>query len=774
MSPPGADRRSASPTGPVRLINMHHARTCLRLASRLRAPLHTPLACRPLAAAAGAQRHKSDDISRLFVPVPIQASADDISGVGAELAGKLRKPELLRILNHFYQRPKIRTVALESGLDSYLFHQAYVSFRRYCVEAETLPTDLHITYSDIIRGAGHSDDLIPYFLRHARTIFPHLLCMDDLRKISDLREPANWYPEARAINRRIVFHAGPTNSGKTFHALGSLVNAKSGVYCGPLKLLASEVFEKCNAQGTACDLVTGEERRQVREDGSQADHVACTVEMTSVKTPYEVAVIDEIQMMRDPQRGWAWTRAFLGVAAEEVHVCGEPSALQLVQQLALCTGEQLEVRRYKRLTPLMLEDRPLGGLQNLQPGDCIVCFSKNDIYTVSREIERLGRECAVIYGGLPPGAKLAQARRFNDPEDPCKILVATDAIGMGLNLSIRRVIFNSLIKPMVNEKGEREMDTLSCSQALQIAGRAGRHGTQWNEGFVTTMKAEDLSTLERLLEETPPDLEAAGIHPTAEQIELYAYHLPHATLSNLMDIFVNLSTVDDSLYFLCMTEDFKFLADMIQHVPLPLRARYVFCCSPIDRKIPFICNMFLKFARQQSRNEPVTVEWLCANVGWPFTTPGTILDLVHLEHVFDVLDLYLWLSYRFPDMFPDAEEVRPMQAELDAAIQDGVTSIVRLLNNTSRRGVSSARAREVEDDERFTASKKQQAYLQNATGPPHPQDDRGAAPGVEAGRQKQEARLSNAVEGLEIIPSRKRNPRVVRSPEDTDTEDTDD
>ena len=57
---------------------------------------------------------------------------------------------------------------------------------------------------------------------------------------------------------------------------------------------------------------------------------------------------------------------------------------------------------------------------------------------------------------------------------------------------------------------------------------------------------------------------------------------------------MNLSTVDDSLYFMCQTDSFKFLADMIQHVPLPLRVRYVFCCSPIDRKIPFICNMFLK------------------------------------------------------------------------------------------------------------------------------------------------------------------------------------
>lgn len=62
----------------------------------------------------------------------------------------------------------------------------------------------------------------------------------------------------------------------------------------------------------------------------------------------------------------------------------------------------------------------------------------------------------------------------------------------------------------------------------------------------------------------------------------------------LQDIFVNLCTVDDSLYFMCNIEDFKFLAEMIQHVPLPLRARYVFCCAPINRKMPFVCSMFLK------------------------------------------------------------------------------------------------------------------------------------------------------------------------------------
>lgn len=102
--------------------------------------------------------------------------------------------------------------------------------------------------SDILQGAGHISDMFPYFMRHAKQMFPHLECMDDLKKISDLRTPANWYPDARAITRKIIFHAGPTNSGKTYHALERFITAKSGIYCGPLKLLASEVFNKCNSR----------------------------------------------------------------------------------------------------------------------------------------------------------------------------------------------------------------------------------------------------------------------------------------------------------------------------------------------------------------------------------------------------------------------------------------------------------------------------------------------------------------------------------------------
>uniref|UniRef100_A0A8C7U4M6 RNA helicase n=1 Tax=Oncorhynchus mykiss TaxID=8022 RepID=A0A8C7U4M6_ONCMY len=521
--------------------------------------------------------------------------------------------ELLKMLNKFYKRKEMQKIAADQGLDARLFHQAFISFRKYVLEISMLSADLHIIFNDICCGAGHIDDLYPYFMRHAKQIFPMLDCMEDLRKISDLRVPANWYPEARAIQRKVIFHAGPTNSGKTHHAIQRYLAAKSGVYCGPLKLLAHEIFEKSNNAGVPCDLVTGEERTFVDEEGRQAEHVACTIEMCSVTTPYEVAVIDEIQMIRDISRGWAWTRALLGLCAEEIHVCGEPAAINFVTELMYTTGEEVEVRNYKRLTPFSILDHAVESLDNLRPGDCIVCFSKNDIYSISRQIEIRGLECAVIYGSLPPGTKLSQAKKFNDPEDPCKILVATDAIGMGLNLSIKRIIFNSLVKPNINEKGEKELDTISTSQALQIAGRAGRFSSIFKEGEVTTMHRDDLPILKEILSRNVDAIETAGLHPTAEQIEMFAYHLPDATLSNLIDIFVSLSQVD-GMYFVCNIDDFKFLADMIQHIPLNLRSRYVFCTAPINKKQPFVCTSFLKFARQFSRDEPLTFDWVCRHV----------------------------------------------------------------------------------------------------------------------------------------------------------------
>lgn len=130
----------------------------------------------------------------------------------------------------------------------YIQEKSFASFRKYCFEIDSLPAELYIKLYDIINGAAHPDDLFPYFLNHAREVFPHLSCMNDLKRISDLTNPSTWYPQARDNQRKIIFHAGPTNSGKTYKAMQRFLKAQSGIYCGPLKLLAMEVFQKSNAQ----------------------------------------------------------------------------------------------------------------------------------------------------------------------------------------------------------------------------------------------------------------------------------------------------------------------------------------------------------------------------------------------------------------------------------------------------------------------------------------------------------------------------------------------
>ena len=252
-------------------------------------------------------------------------------------------------------------------------------------------------------------------------------------KLADLRYPVEWYPGARSKQRTIHLHIGPTNSGKTYAALQRLEQAESGVYAGPLRLLAHEVFARLNAKGKSCNLITGDER-QIQDEGSRL--TSCTVEMVSVSNEVDVAVIDEIQMIGDTRRGWAWTRALLGIKAKELHVCGEERVLSLIKELAVAMGNKLEIHKYQRLNPLRTKSTSLRGqLKDLRKGDCVVAFSRILIHNLKRDIERLTKKrVAIIYGSLPPEIRAHQARLFNDLTNDYDILVASDAIGMGLNL----------------------------------------------------------------------------------------------------------------------------------------------------------------------------------------------------------------------------------------------------------------------------------------------------------------------------------------------------
>lgn len=260
------------------------------------------------------------------------------------------------------------------------------------------------------------------------------LNLSEQKSLVDLRYPVEWYPATRMLQRTIHLHVGPTNSGKTYAALKRLEQATSGIFAGPLRLLAHEVYTRLNKKGKACNLITGDER--LVTEGEDAMMSSCTVEMVPLNCEVDVAVIDEIQMIGDEERGWAWTQALLGVKAKELHLCGETRTVPLIRELASAMGDKLEIHHYKRLSPLKTMASSLdGNLKNLRKGDCVVAFSRISIHALKRKIEQsTKKQVAVVYGSLPPETRTQQARLFNDPHNNYDFLVASDAIGMGLNL----------------------------------------------------------------------------------------------------------------------------------------------------------------------------------------------------------------------------------------------------------------------------------------------------------------------------------------------------
>ena len=255
--------------------------------------------------------------------------------------------------------------------------------------------------------------------------------LNDQQRLADLRYPVEWYPATRTIQRKFIMHVGPTNSGKTYQALKRLEQAESGIYAGPLRLLAHEVFTRLNAKGRKSDLVTGDEKNE--QEGASLK--SCTVEMVPLNVDVDVAVIDEIQMIGHRERGWAWTQALLGLKAKEIHLCGEERSVPLVRELVASMGDKLEINTYKRLSPLETSPSLKGRLANLRKGDCVVVFSVVGIHAMKQDIEKATQKrVAIVYGSLPPEIRAQQAKLFNDPENEYDFLVASDAIGMGLNL----------------------------------------------------------------------------------------------------------------------------------------------------------------------------------------------------------------------------------------------------------------------------------------------------------------------------------------------------
>ncbi|MCJ1394898.1 RNA helicase [Xylographa bjoerkii] len=499
-------------------------------------------------------------------------------------------------------------------------------------------------------------------------------------RLADLRYPYEWYPATRAIQRSIHLHVGPTNSGKTYHALKRLESASSGIYAGPLRLLAHEVYSRLNALGKPCNLITGDERVEV--EGDEVNMASCTVEMVPVNRDVEVAVVDEIQMIGNDHRGWAWTQAVLGLKAQELHLCGEERAVPLIRELAAAMGDQLEIHHYERLSPLRPMSTSLNGdLRKLRKGDCLVVFSRMQIHAYRKDIEKLtGKRVAVVYGSLPPEIRAQQAKLFNDQDNDYDFLVASDAIGMGLNLSIKRIIFESTSR----HNGE-QLKILEVPDIKQIAGRAGRYRTAadaskdatmegsvksdiknstsavvsaspgTNLGLVTTLERMDLPIVQRAMQSEAGPIPTAGIFPPDSIILKFSkYFSPETPFSYILLRLHEIARVH-TRFHLCNLRAYIGTADLIQQVKgLTIADRISLCASPVDTKDPGAHKIILALARciaTQSGGNLLDIHELNLEIlDQPVTADREYLK--QLEGLHKSVVLYLWLSYRFIGVFP--------------------------------------------------------------------------------------------------------------------------
>lgn len=272
----------------------------------------------------------------------------------------------------------------------------------------------------------------------------------------------------------------------------------------------------------------------------------------------------------------------------------------------------------------------------------MVAFSRNDIFAIKREIETsTNYKCCVIYGKLPPQTRADQARLFNNPKSGYDILVASDAIGMGLNLNIRRIIFNSVFK----FNGEAVV-RLSHSDIKQISGRSGRRNSPYPNGEVTCRDPRDLPYIHQCLSTEIESIEKAGLLPTASHIELFSEALDvykldddHRNLHQILRQFSALATVKGN-FFLCRQTEMRSIAKRLKQVPIPLRDAYTMCLSPTTAKsMKVLENFAWKYSQGQvsglpSRSVPKRAK--------------SFDDLSYLCGLYSDADLFLWLQLKFP------------------------------------------------------------------------------------------------------------------------------
>jgi ATP-dependent RNA helicase SUPV3L1/SUV3 len=456
----------------------------------------------------------------------------------------------------------------------------------------------------------------------------------------------------RTVKRKIIYHMGPTNSGKTYHAIERLAAVERGCYLAPLRLLAAELYDTLNTKGVVTNLLTGEEV----VEKENATHYSSTIEMARLTDPIDCCVIDEIQMIADAQRGWAWTRAFVNIYAAEVHLCGDPSVRSLIEQIVELCGDELEIREYERMTELKVEEKPIS-LGEMQKSDALIVFSRRNALRYKRDLEKLDFKVSIVYGRLSPEVRREQARKFDHQETD--IIVATDAISMGMNLPIKRIIFSTLAKYYDSKEHE-----ITEGEIKQIAGRAGRY-QRFPTGYVNCLaKVEDgLDIVEGALSMNLEQQARCMVGPdldifTQVNQALSDHGLELLKLSEFLRLF---NTMHFQKPFFCVElKEMIELAEMVEEADaegnLTQSEVFGFTCAPVNLglvdHVQYYRDLMHGYVASLSMvNEPID---------------SRASDIDYLETTIKCVELYQWLARHFNGKNFDFNEEELLSNKMDA------------------------------------------------------------------------------------------------------------
>jgi ATP-dependent RNA helicase SUPV3L1/SUV3 len=491
--------------------------------------------------------------------------------------------------------------------------------------------------------------IVYHFMEHIRPLKEKKRKEELLAKT--IRDFKNLFPLARLLNREIVFHVGPTNSGKTYQALKALEEADTGYYLAPLRLLALEGYENLKAKGVGVSLITGEE--EIIDE--ESTHISSTIEMMNGSIDVDVCVIDEIQMINDRDRGWAWANALIGAPAKKVILTGSADILDAVTELCDYLEEPLTVIHFERKNELKMLTQPTP-IKEIEKGTAVIAFSRRDVLGLRQQLSQR-YEVSVVYGNLSPEVRREEARRFR--EGKSEVLVATDAIAMGLNLPIKTLLFSKDNK----FDGLRRRELLP-TEVAQISGRAGRYGLE-EVGYIGALDAKALETITSKFYQPLPTLELPfSVMASLEHVMLIGEILETENLSTILNFFAE-NMEFEGPFVAANIDSMLEISAIVDEYRLDLKTRFHLACAPASISSPYIESVFHRYIKQIEANLPVA--YIPPRDLPKFAQTNEMM--LNAEDRVREISLYLWLSFKFEELFKETQKAIDARVRLNNYIE---------------------------------------------------------------------------------------------------------